>query len=204
MAVQKKKISNAQKDLCRMITPQFRVSYPALHKVSKLSGKYEVTMLYPKTQEIAGTTVDGKPVTLKEIIRNAKVAEFGSKENWPEGLVSPVIDGDLPKYASKEGYKGNWVVKVTSNEGSKPGLVDQDMNPIVESAEFYPGCYARAFIFARVWEYMGKQGVQLIVDHVQKISDGKSFGGKKPVEQVFNPIGAAEETDSDDTDEMEF
>lgn len=192
-----------------MITPKFRVSYPHVFKAQAVKPtdkpKYSITMLFPKDKELMGTTVDGKPVSLKDVIRNAKIAEFGSKENWPEGLESPVINGDDPKYADKEGYKGHWVIKASTNEDQKPGVVDEEMVPITDQAKFYPGCYARAFVYAYVWEYMGKQGVGFILDHVQKLGDGKSFGGKKPVEQVFSPVGAGDDDgDFDGEEEMDF
>ena len=85
-----------------------------------------------------------------------------------------------------------------------PVLSMRDMTPITEPSELYPGCYARAYIYAYVWEpYMKKQGVGFILDHVQKLRDGKSFSAKKPVEQVFAPLEALddEDTASDDDDD---
>lgn len=207
----KKQTSKVDKDLSRIITPKFRVSYPHVFKPQAAKPgddlKYSITMLFPKDKDLMGQTVDGKPRSIKEVLKNAKVATFGSKENWPEDLISPVTDGDNPKFADKEGYKGHWIIKASSNEDQKPGLVDNENIPITEVSDFYPGCYARAYIFAYTWEYMGKQGVSFILDHVQKLADGKSFGGKKPVEQVFSPISSEEDdhdTDDGDDDDMDF
>lgn len=201
-----KKAPKANKDLCRIITPSFRVSYPHVFKAQQVKPtdkpKFSVTMLFAKDSELLGQSPDGKPRSMKEVIKNAKLAEFGSKENWPDGLESPVIDGDDPKFADKEGYKGHWVIKATTSEDQRPSVVDAEMVPITEASDFYPGCYARAYIYAYVWEYMNKQGVGFILDHVQKLRDGKSFGGKKPVEQVFSPViaddGDDEDFDADD------
>jgi Protein of unknown function (DUF2815) len=189
--------SKAEKDLCRIITPEFRVSFPHVFKPQapkpKDTPKYSITMLFPKGVELKGTSPDGEPRTLKEVMRNAKVAAFGpDKDEWPE-LESPVNDGDDPKYADKEGYKGHWVIKASTSQDQKPSVVDREMNVITDPAELYPGCYARAYVFARDWEYMGKKGIQFILDHVQKTREGKSFGGKKPVEQVFKPLPANED-----------
>ncbi len=197
------------KDLCRMITPEFRVSYPHVFKAQSPKPtdkpKFSVTMLFPKDSELMGQTVDGKPRGIKEVIKNAKLAQFGDKANWPEDLQSPVTDGDLPKHASKDGYKGHWVIKASTGEDQRPGVVDADGVPITEASTFYPGCYARAYVYAYAWEYMGKQGIGFILDHVQKTRDGKAFGGKKPVDQVFGPVGgAAGSDDSDDADDMDF
>lgn len=203
MAIQKKAKAKSDKDLCRLITPEFRVSYPHLFKAQAPKPtdkpKFSVTMLYPKTSDLMGQSPSGEPRSIKAVIKNAKLAEFGGKENWPEDLESPVIDGDDAKYAEKAGYAGHWVIKATTSEDQRPSVVDADMTPIADAADVYPGCYARAYVYAYVWEYMGRQGVGFILDHVQKLRDGKSFGGKKPVEQVFSPVAvAAEETEDDD------
>ncbi len=202
----KKKLSATEKDLCRMITPPFRVSYPHLFQPQAAQEgdkrKYQITMMFDKKKEILGSTLDGKPRLLKEIIRNAKIRKFGPKENWPDDLQSPRRDGDDPDYEGKDGYKGHWIYKASSNEDQKPGVVGRDGVPITEASELYPGCYARAYIMAYIWEHpTGGTGVGLILDHVQKVKDGKSFGGKKPVEQVFSPMADDDEEESVTEDE---
>lgn len=204
------------KDKCRMITPEFRVSYPHVFKAQAPKPgdkpKFSVTMLFPKNIELMGLDTEGKPIGLKQVITNAKLAEFGPKENWPKDLESPVTDGDDPKHADKEGYKGSWVIKASANENARPGVVDEDAVPITDQAKFYPGCYARAYVYAYVWFYPDRQkpmkkGVGFILDHVQKTRDGKSFGGKKPVEQVFSPVnsgGASDDFSDEAGEDMDF
>jgi hypothetical protein len=179
------KTEKADRELCRVLTPKFRVSYPHVFKPQAPKPtdkkKYSVTMLFDKKMDLSG---------IKEAIRQAKIAQFGpDKKDWPDDLQSPVTDGDDPKHADKEGYKGCWAIKASTSEEQKPQVVDQNLVEIIKPSDFYPGCYARAYIFARYWEYMGKQGIHFILDHVQKLGDGKSFGGKKPADQVFTPVG---------------
>lgn len=191
-----KKISQDLKDACRIVTPEFRVSYPHVLKAAQVNGKgdpkYSITMLFSKKAKLG---------SIRAAIKAAKVVEFGEDESdWPEDLESPVVDGDHKKHADKEGYKGHWVVKATSQESQRPGLVDENVDPITDASTFYPGCYAHAQVFARVWEYMGKQGVHFILDHVQKTRDGKSFGGKQAVDKVFNPIAVEADDESEEDD----
>lgn len=197
--------------MCRMITPEFRVSHPHVFKAQAPKPtdrkKFSITMLFPKNVDLLGQTCDGKPIKLQDIIRNAKLVHYGPKENWPEDLESPVNDGDgkagIDKKTGKrkEGYAGHWVIKATTNEDQRPGIVDENAVPITDQAKFYPGCYARAYIYARRWEYMGKEGVQFILDHVQKTRDGKSFGGKKPIDQVFGPVASEATGDTEGVEE---
>lgn len=197
MAKTKMSAEEKANDPRRILTPEFRVSYPHLFKPNAMKGstpKYSITMLFKKTADLS---------VMKLAMKHAKIDEFGSKENWPDDLASPVVDGDLPKYADKEGYKGHWAIKATSNEASKPGLVDLDVEPILEQSEFYPGCYARAQVFARVWEFpegSGRYGIQFILDHVQKTKEGKAFGGKKSAKEVFDPISGGDDGESDDAE----
>lgn len=182
----------------RIITPKFRVSYPHLfkpHAMNEASPKFAITMLLPKTADLT---------QLREALKKAKIAEWGPKANWPQDLESPVSDGDSPKYADKEGYKGCWIVKATSHKDRRPTVVDENVNAIIDEAQFYPGCYAIAQIFARPWKFGKKQGIQFIVDHVQKVGDGKPFSSRQPVEQVFKPVQSAgiedDEAETDDED----
>lgn len=211
MAIAAKKTGN--KDLIvRMITPTFRLSHPHLFKANapnpKDAPKFQATMMLSKKSDLMGCTLavtgdDGsiitpsKPISLKEILRNAKIIKYGAQENWPDDLQSCVGDGDDSSYhkkGEKEGYKGHYVVKMTSREDQRPGVVDSDGTPITDPGVIYPGCYCRAYVYARVWEHeTGGCGVQLILDHIQKVKDGKSFGGKKPVEQVFGPLNSGDE-----------
>ncbi len=195
------KTANTSSEKQRILTPEFRVSYPHVFKAAQVQGKgepkYSITMLFPKKNDLS---------VIKLAIKHAKISAFGpNPDSWPENLASPVTDGDDPKHADKEGYKGHWVIKASSNADNKPGVVDEDVQPIVDPSAFYPGCFARAQVFARAWEYMGKEGVHFILDHVQKTRDGKSFANKKSAAEVFNPIAASNsDTGNDDGEDDDF
>lgn len=209
-----KKLTKEEKDLCRIVTPEFRVSYPHVFTpqspTAKDKKKFSITMLFPKDLEMAGLAPDKSKRTIKGAIKNAKLVTFGPKENWPEELLSPLTDGDDPKHKDKLGYKGHWVLKATSNEDQRPTVVgpsNDEYGRLVEltkPAELYPGCYARANIFAYPWEFMGKVGIGFILDHVQKLREGEPFGGKKAAEAVFSPLEASQEDDGDDEDNKPF
>lgn len=187
------KKSKSDKNLCRVVTPEFRVSYPHVFKAQGMKNKpdakksFSITMLFPKDLDLG---------PIKEAMKHAKIQAFGEdKAKWPKGLQSPVQDGDAPKHADKEGYEGHWAIKATSSEDQKPGVVDQNVEPILNQADFYPGCFARASLLAYIWDNEFGQGVGFILDHVQKMREGKSFGGKPPVDQVFAPVGTGDEED---------
>ena len=59
-------------------------------------------------------------------------------------------------------------------------------------------------MFARVWTFGGKQGIQFILDHVQKMDDGPAFGGRKSAKEAFAPHGGAAVEDEADEASMNF
>lgn len=205
-----KRPTKEERETCRIITPAFRVSYPHLFKAQAPKGtaklKFSITMLFPKEKAIVGLSPTNEPRKLQDVITNAKTIGWGPKEKWPKNLISPVADGDSPDFEGKDGYKDHWIIKASTGEDQRPSVVDRDMTPISEANDIYPGCYARAYILAYAWEFMGKTGVSFILDHVQKLKDGKPFGGRKPIETVFSPVmddeseGEISESSDDDSD----
>lgn len=207
-----KSTEKQKKDPRKIVTPQFRVSYPHVFKPAKMPGdknapKYSITMLFSKDDDIT---------SLQAAIKAAKIEKFGDKSKWPKKIKSPVTDGDGDADSNfdkngkrREGYENCWIIKATSSEDQKPGVVDEDVEPILEASKFYPGCHAVAYVFAYVWEFpkdSGKYGVGFILDHVQKVKDDKSFAGKKSADEVFTPVnsGDVEDEENEDSDEEDF
>lgn len=190
----------ANKELMKALTPEFKASYANLFKASGMPGaaklKFSVVMMFPKTTDLT---------VLKEAMKQSKIAKWGPQKDWPKLIESPVMNGDDPKYADKEGYAGHWLIKASSNEENRPGVVDQNCVEIINPAEFYSGCFARANVFAHAWEFAGRFGVSFILDSVQKMRDGKPFGGRKPASQSFSPVAApTENLDGDAVEEQDF
>ncbi len=214
-----KKLSNEEKELCKMITPEFRVSHPHVFKASSVAPndpkkKFSVTMLIRKDTDMMGTDrakapAVKKPRSIKQVILNAKVATFGAdKAKWPP-LESPVGDGDgeagLDKNRKpKEGYAGHWVIKCTSQEDQRPEVRDQNNAPITVESDFYAGCFARAAVYVYVWEFAGKFGVSFILDSVQKLKDGPKLGGRLSADEDFSPVSSGEESEAAEDDDMDF
>ncbi len=200
------KLTKDQKDLCRIIFPVARLSYPHLFQPHspnpKDKKKYSATILLDKKGSLIGQFPEGNPRSIQEALNNCKIVTFGpDKTKWPKGLLSPIQDGDKPANDGevRPGYAGHWAIKLTSNEDQKPELVFQDAKtPILEAKDLYPGCYVKVFGFSYYWTYMGKQGIGFILDAVQFVRDGKSFGGKKPASEIFSPLAIEEPAEAGD------
>lgn len=208
-----KKLSEKERALCRLITCEVRTSYLHIFKPQAAPGetklKYSCTMLFDKSKDLTCMDPDGKPRTIQEAIKNAKIIGWGPKENWPENLESPISDGDDPKYKDKEGYAGHWVIKAWTGSDSAPGIEDVSGNEITDPKQFISGDFAHLKIFANPWEYMAKSGVNFILDNIMKSRTGKPFGAKKSPGTAFTHIkkGAYQapmDKDESDDDDMDF
>lgn len=175
-------------------TPTFRVSYPNVFKAKKndLNGKdeFSVVALFKKGEDISG---------LKAAAQKAIVDKWGpDKAKWPTNLRSPFRD---QAERAKE-VDGKRILPAGHEEGAiflnlkssqRPGVVDQNVQDILDESQFYAGCYARASVNAYAYDQKGNRGVSFGLGNIQKVKDGEPLGNRAKPEQDFAPI-AVEET----------
>jgi Protein of unknown function (DUF2815) len=170
----------------KLVTPEFRVSYPAVITPKAFKNQapaWSVTMNFKKTQDIS---------SLKKAAEAVCIDKWGQdRAKWPKNLRSPFRDGDKEK-ADKEGYQGCWFVKA-QHKKSPPGLVGPNKQPILNEADFYAGCYARAEILAYAYDNEFGAGIGFSLQNVQKVRDGEPLSGRSKPEDVFDSV----ESDSD-------
>lgn len=172
-------------DVQKVITPEFRVSFPAIFKPVSFEGqtaKYKINMMFPKS-----TNLDG----MMALAKAAVMAKWPDEAKRPKDLRNPFRDGDTEKPDWPE-YADTTFVSATSK--MKPGLVDKNVEPIIEEEEFYAGCYAKASVTAFAYDKAGNRGVAFGLQHVQKTKDGEPFSGRGNPEDDFEAI-ASEETE---------
>jgi hypothetical protein len=187
----------------QLTTSVFRASHPHVFKPTVMQGgqadsaAYSIEMLFSKK------TTDLKPMQLA--LHRAAVAKWGPDKNeWPEGLARPISDGDKPKLNKKTRkkevkpeHKGNWVVRANLKaQYGKVVVTDADNNPIENEGDFYPGCYARAALTAKAYEFGDKFGVRFELDGVQFVRDGEPLGSKRSADDMFG--APLEDDDADD------
>jgi hypothetical protein len=129
--------------------------------------KYSASILIPKSDK---DTVARFNKAFEET-KQANAAFFGG--SIPKVLKGGLRDGDTEK--DDPIYAGHYFFNANSNE--KPGVVDQDVNPIIDKDEFYSGCYGRASITMYPYDASGSKGIAFGLNNVQKLEDGEKFGG---------------------------
>lgn len=171
-----------QKKKC--ITPVFRASFPNIFTAKSYKdqkAKFSITQLYPKSTDLS---------PLKQAAHWACVETWGEdKSKWPKKLRSPFRDGDEKE--DLDGYKG--MIFVNASSLKAPGVVDAQLQPFLNEADFYAGCYARAELIAFTYNESGNVGVSFSLQNVQKVKDGEAFGGRRRAEDVFEAVETVEE-----------
>lgn len=167
-------------EVLRVLTPKFRVSFPAVFKAEAYEGKepkFSITMLFDGKTDLSA---------LKAAANAALDEKWPDKKKRPANLRSPFRDG--AEKPDLDGYDGCIFVRATSK--TKPGLVDQNLQAIIDPADFYAGCFARATIRAYAYDNSGNRGVAFALDNIQKLGDGEPFSGKTTAEQDFAPVAS--------------
>lgn len=155
------------------------------------SPSYGCLVLIPKSDE----------ATLKKLRRAEKAAEeYGKTAKW---------NGKIPKYDSiirdadeewddideAPEMKGHMFMWVKSRQ--RPGIVDRNVEPIIDPTEVYSGMYARLSLRAFPYAASGNKGVSFGLNHVQKVRDGEMLGGRTRAEDVFDELDDGDEEDDD-------
>jgi hypothetical protein len=176
--------------------PEFRMSYPSLFKpkLNDLNDKleYSCVALFPLGADLS---------VLETAIKQAFADAFGPNEaKWPREksgeLVQPLKDQSDRAKVSDDGKKvlpagyvaGAKYLNLKTTQ--KPGVVDAQVQPIVEASEIYGGCYGMATVTVYAYKHPVRQGVTVSLQNVQKTRDGEKFGGAVRAEDDFAPLPA--------------
>jgi len=155
----------------KVVTGKVRFSYAHVFQpASSIEGgtpKYSVSIIIPKSDK---DTI----ARLQKAFEDTKAAAsayFGGAV--PKNLKGGLRDGDAEK--DDPAYANSYFIN--ANSAQKPGVVDADLNPIIDTSEFYSGCYGRASITFYPYNAQGSKGIACGLNNVQKLEDGEKLGG---------------------------
>lgn len=171
-----------------VLTPQFRVSYAKVFRPEKNSlndkMEYSLVAIFPPKADLT---------TLTKSITDAATEEWGAdKAKWPKNLRNPIRkneerekDGKLP-----DGYEpGGHFITLKSTQ--RPGLVDANLQAIIDETQFYSGCFARAQVRPFAYLQKGNAGVSFGLQNLQKMADGDPLSGRQKAEDAFEAVAGA-------------
>lgn len=173
--------TTTEKSPTKVVTDMVRFSY--LHVWEPVAieegsdKKYSVSLIIPKSNKALIAKINAAINAAKEEGKNSK---FGGK--IPAALKTPLRDGDVER-PEDEAYANSWFLN--ANAKTKPGVVDKDLNPIMNQDEVYSGCYGRASITFYAFNTSGNKGIACGLNHLMKLKDGEHLGGRSTAEADF-------------------
>lgn len=182
----------------KLLTPEFRFSYPYLFKPRPnpkkpdAKGKYELMAMFPKGCDLSALKAAAKAVT---------VEKFGADPaSWPKNLRLPFRDqGEKQKMDKATGKViglqdgcEEGAIFLNLRTEHRPGIVDAKVQPIIDDSEIYSGCYGKAQVHAFYYDVDGNKGIAFGLDNVQKTRDGDPLGGRVRAEDAFEAVAGAE------------
>lgn len=176
----------------KVITGKVRLSYanvwePRLNDQGK--EKYSVSIIIPKSdKKTLGAIKKAVDAAVANGVEKHGAKVFGNRA----ALKLPLRDGDVDR-PDDPAYEDSYFLNAST--GQAPQIVDQAVNPILDRAEVYSGCYARVSINFYPYDVNGNRGVAAGLGNIQKMGDGEPLGGSTPASAEFGAL------DLDDTDE---
>lgn len=163
----------------KVIIPNVRFSYEHVFEaVSVEEGgtkKFSVSLIIPKSDT---ETIKKIEAAIALAAEQGK-AKFGGK--IPAGLKTPLRDGDEER-PDDEAYENSYFINANSNR--RPGVVDANLNAIIDPDEFYSGCYGRASVNFYAFNVKNK-GIAAGLQNVQKLKDGDRLSGGSSAAEDF-------------------
>lgn len=183
-------------------TPKFRIDWPKIFQPEKndLNGKmeYSCVALFPLGADLS---------ELKAAAEAAAIKKFGpDKSKWPDNIRNPFKDQgekrvkDQATGRPKVGADGKPIIPdgyvagapiLNFKSEQRPGVVDANVQTIMDPSEIYRGCYCVAQVNAFAYDIKGNRGISFGLNNLQKVGDGDSLGGRMKPEDAFAPVAAA-------------
>lgn len=132
--------------------------------------KYNVSIVIDKEDK---KTIDKINKAVEAAII-AGIEKIGKNGKPVANLKMPLRDGDVergddPTYAGK--------MFLNANSSRKPGIVDENLDEIMNESDFYSGCYGRASLNFYAFNVSGNKGIACGLNNLQKTEDGEPLAG---------------------------
>ncbi len=168
----------------KVVTGKVRFSYVNIFKSRAFQAdqdaKFSICLLIPKEDK---ATLKKIKAAIDEAIQEGISSKWNGKK--PANAKLPLRDGDEERADEAPEYAG--MMFLNANSTQKPGIVDKDLNEILDPDEVYSGCWGRASINFYPFSVNGNKGIGVGLNNVQKLKDGEHLGAARAsAESDFN------------------
>jgi hypothetical protein len=156
-----------------------RMSFPQLFKpgLEEFGSKYGVIMLLPPDYDLSA---------VKQALKEAAVEKWGpDSSKWPKLKHNPAtIIRPASEKGHLQGYEDGWHF-VGLNSKQRPGVVDENLEPVTDPGEVYGGRWAVCSVNAFAWQNKFGAGVSLGLNNVKLDKHDDSFSGRPSAKNDF-------------------
>ena len=180
-------------DPTKVITgPNTLWSYVSVFEPKSINGgdpKYSIQLRIPESDT---TTLKKITDAMRAAYEEGSAKLKGSSKTVPpyETLKKALRNGseEFPDDETMKGY-----MFLNANNTIKPGIVDANLQPIIDRSEVYSGCFGRASINFFVYNNNGNRGIGCSILNLQKMKDGPVLGGHSRAEDDFADLDDEED-----------
>ena len=150
--------------------------------------KYSILLVFDRKTDLSEMEAEVERVATEKFGSKAVALLEKGKLNSPIRDAEEYVDEELDDEDNFPfNLPGARMVRFSTKD--KPGVVDEQADPIMEKSEFYDGCKARVSYRAFAYDREGNKGVSFALINVQKLEDGERLGGSDPsAEDDFKPV----------------
>lgn len=166
----------------KLMIGKVRFSYANVHTPSSVGDEppaYSIVLLIPKKDK---SLVEKVKAAINAAKEEGKVSKW--KNKIPGDLKITLHDGDEEK-PDQEVYAGHYFINARNKR--KPGImlrVNGNNEPLVNTDDFYSGCYGWATVNFFPYDNKGK-GVGASLGNLLKTEDGERLAGGASAEEDF-------------------
>lgn len=178
--------------LTKIIIP-CRISFANIWEAKSINGsdpKYSVSCVIPKSDKKTLAKINAAIEAAKE---EAKGKKWGGK--IPPNLKLPLRDGDIER-PDDENYAN--CMFLNANSSDKPGIVDRQVNPILDPMQVYSGCYCNVSLSLYGFNSNGNRGIACGLGNIQWLKDGERLSGKADAASDFDAVADDDDVLGDD------
>lgn len=160
-----------------------RISFANIWEAKSINGsdpKYSVSCVIPKSDKKTLAKIEAAVEAAKN---EAKGKKWGGK--IPPNLKLPLRDGDIER-PDDENYAN--CMFLNANSSDKPGIVDRQVNPILDPMQVYSGCYCNVSLSLYGFNSNGNRGVACGLGNIQWLKDGERLSGKADAASDFDAV----------------
>jgi len=183
-------VVKAMRSGTKVTTGKVRLSYAHLFEAHAIDGndpKFSVSVIIPKSDKVTLQAIKEAVDEAKELGKSKLVAKKGGQ--IPANLKTPLRDGDEER-PDDDAYTNCYFLNASSK--NKPGVVDQDVQPVLDATEVYSGCYGRLTINFYAFSASGNKGIAAGLGNVQKLAEGEPLGGFTSAASDFDSVESAD------------